>query len=47
MPRIEVAGDIYLRKPRPTHGSRTDDDDGDGDYDDGWWPKGSFYYLVT
>jgi len=29
MPRIEVAGDICLRRPRPTLGCRTDDDDDD------------------
>jgi len=29
MPRIEVAGDICLRRPRPTQGCRTDDDDYD------------------
>jgi len=29
MPRIEVAGDIYLRRPRPTQGCRADDDDDD------------------
>ena len=27
MPRIEVAGDICLRRPRPTQGCRADDDD--------------------
>jgi len=27
MPRIEVAGDICLRRPKPTQGCRTDDDD--------------------
>jgi hypothetical protein len=27
MPRIEVAGDISLRRPRPTQGCRADDDD--------------------
>jgi hypothetical protein len=27
MPRIEVAGDISLRRPRPTQGCRTNDDD--------------------
>jgi hypothetical protein len=27
VPRIEVAGDIYLRWPRPTQGYRADDDD--------------------
>jgi len=29
MPRIEDAGDIYLRSPRPTQGCRTNDDDDD------------------
>jgi hypothetical protein len=29
MPRIEVAGDICLRKPRPTQGCRADNDDDD------------------
>ena len=28
MSRIEVDGDIGLRRPRPTHGCRADDDDG-------------------
>jgi len=28
--RIEVAGDICLRGPRPTQGCRADDDDDDG-----------------
>jgi hypothetical protein len=27
MPRIEVAGDIFLRRPRPAQGCRADDDD--------------------
>ena len=27
LPRIEVAGDICLRRPRPTEGCRVDDDD--------------------
>ena len=27
MPRIEVAGDICLRRPRPTQGYTADDDD--------------------
>ena len=27
MTRIEVTGNICLRRPRPTHGCRTDDDD--------------------
>jgi hypothetical protein len=31
MPRIEVADDIYLRRPRPTQGCRADDDDDDDD----------------
>jgi hypothetical protein len=36
MRRIEVAGDIYLRRPRPTQGCRADDDDDDdNDYDPG------------
>jgi hypothetical protein len=30
MPRIEVAGDICLRRPRPTQGCRANDDDDDG-----------------
>jgi len=29
MPRIEDAGDICLRRPRPTQGCRADDDDDD------------------
>jgi hypothetical protein len=29
MPRIEVAGDIHLRRPRATQGCRADDDDDD------------------
>jgi hypothetical protein len=29
MHRLKVAGDIYLRKPRPTQGCRADDDDDD------------------
>ena len=33
-PRIEVAGDICLRRPRPTQGCRIDDDDDDNDDDD-------------
>jgi hypothetical protein len=33
MPRVEVAGDICLRRSRPIEGSRSDDDDDDdGDY---------------
>jgi len=31
MPRIEIAGDICLRRPRPTQGCRANDDDGDDD----------------
>jgi hypothetical protein len=30
MSRIEVAGEICLRRPRPTQGCRADDDDDDG-----------------
>ena len=33
MPRIEVAGDICLRRPGPTQGCRADDDDDDDDDD--------------
>jgi hypothetical protein len=29
MPRIEIAGDLCLRRPRPTQGCRADDDDDD------------------
>ena len=32
-PRIEVAGDICLRRPRPTQGCRAGDDDDDDDDD--------------
>jgi hypothetical protein len=35
MPRIEVAGDICFRRPRPTQSCRADDDDDDDDDDDG------------
>jgi len=31
MPRIEIAGDICLRRPRPTQGSRANDDEDDTD----------------
>ena len=31
MPRLDVAGDIWLRRPRTTQGCRTDDDDDDDD----------------
>ena len=34
MPRVEVAGDVCLKRPRPTQGCRADDDDGDDDNDD-------------
>jgi hypothetical protein len=35
MSRIEDAGDICMRRPRPTQGCRAnDDDDGDDDDDD-------------
>jgi len=33
MPRIEVAGDICLRRPRLTQGFSADDDDDDDDDD--------------
>jgi len=33
MPRIQTAGDICLRRPRPTQGCRVDDDDDDDDDD--------------
>ena len=33
MSRIEVAGDICLRRPRSTQGCRADDDDDDDDND--------------
>jgi len=33
MPRIEVVGDVCLRRPRPTHGCRADDGDDDDDDD--------------
>jgi hypothetical protein len=35
MSRIEVAGDICLKRPRPTQGCRAGDDDDDDDDDDG------------
>ena len=31
MPEIEVAGDICMKRPRPTQGCRADDDDDDDD----------------
>jgi hypothetical protein len=34
MPRIEVTGDIWFSRPRPTQGSGTDYDDSDDDDDD-------------
>ena len=34
MPSLQVAGDICLRKPRPTQGCRAGDDDSDDDDDD-------------
>jgi hypothetical protein len=42
MPRIEVAGEICLRRPRPTQGCRADDDVDDDDDDGSCWLKGSF-----
>jgi hypothetical protein len=32
VPRIEVSGDICLRRPKPNQGCRADDDDDDDDY---------------
>jgi hypothetical protein len=34
MPRIEVAGDICFRRPKPAQGCRVDDDDDGDDNDD-------------
>jgi hypothetical protein len=34
MSRIQVAGDIYLRRPTVTQGCRADEDDDDDDDDD-------------
>ena len=34
MPRIEVAGDICLRRAKPAQGCRADDNDDDEDDDD-------------
>jgi len=34
MPRVEVAGDICLKRPRPTQGVRANDDNDDNDIDD-------------
>jgi hypothetical protein len=40
MPRIEVAGDMCLRRPRPTQGCRADDDDDDDLHDTSlYWPR--------
>jgi len=46
MPRTEVAGDICLRRPRPTQGCRADDeDDDDDDDDDDEWHHTNFYTI--
>jgi len=36
MPRIEVAGDICLRRSRTTQGCSDDDDDDDDDWPDNY-----------
>ena len=41
MPRMEIAGDIYVRRPRPTQGCRADNDDDDDDDDDDYVTKKS------
>ena len=41
MTRIEVAGDIFLRRPRPTQGCTADDDDDDDDE----WHHTNFYTI--
>ena len=41
LPSTEVAGDICLKRPRPTEGCRADDDDDDDDDDDE-----QVYYLT-
>jgi len=45
MPRIEVAGDICLRRPGPTEGCRANDDDDDNDDElfGSSWPFGSIF----
>jgi hypothetical protein len=50
MPRIEVGGDICLRRPRPTQGCRAeydDDDDDDEDDDDDDDDDGDEYLSST
>jgi len=39
MPRIEVTGDICLRRPRPAQDCRADDDDDDE------WHHSNFYTI--
>jgi hypothetical protein len=39
MPRIKGAGDICLRRPRPTQGCRANDDEDDDDDDDNRYHK--------
>jgi len=47
LPRVEVAGHISLRRPRPTESCRADVDDDDDDDDifhpEGFWP---FYIKI-
>ena len=45
IPRIEVAGDICLRRPKPTQGCRADDDDDVVDVDDDEWHHTTFYTI--
>ena len=47
MPRIEVAGDICLRRPWPVEGCRTYDDDDDDDNDDDDDDDDDDVHLVT
>jgi hypothetical protein len=45
MPRIEVAGDICLRRPGPTQGCRADDDDDDELFGSSWPFVSTFSYC--
>jgi len=48
--RMEVAGDICLKRPRPTQGRRADEDDDDDDDDDGYinlWRRNYFFNFST
>ena len=46
IPRIEVAVDVCLRKPRPTLGCRADDDDDDDDNAKGHSTSGLAIILI-